>query len=230
VRVRLADVESALRARGLLPRGAFHPGSNDSVPPLPDGRAPQTLILAGNAGAGMWEAFERERDDGRDPLDRWSGERLREVGEAFGAAVLLASDPRHPFQRWARRAEPVHPSPLGILIHPDYGLWHAYRGALALAERLELPKPDRRPSPCDACAERPCLSACPVGAFSRRGFDDAACTGHVSSPPGVDCLERGCLARRACPVGRDHRYGAAQQRFHMEAFLAARRLGGKSIA
>ena len=38
------------------------------------------------------------------------------------------------------RAEAVAPSPLGILIHPDYGLWHAYRGALAFAERLALPR------------------------------------------------------------------------------------------
>ena len=30
-------------------------------------------------------------------------------------------------------------SPLGILIHPDWGLWHSYRGALAFRERLDLP-------------------------------------------------------------------------------------------
>ena len=26
-----------------------------------------------------------------------------------------------------------HASPLGLLIHPDYGLWHGYRGALLFA-------------------------------------------------------------------------------------------------
>ena len=223
MRLALADVESALRARGLLPRGAFHPGPEDAVPSLSDGRPAGTLVLAGHAGAAMWEVFERERRAEPDPLDRWSAQILREVGESFGAAVLLAGDPQHPFQRWARRAEAVHVSPLGILIHPDYGLWHAYRGALTFAERLVLPEPDSRPSPCDRCADRPCLRACPVGAFSRLGFDDAACSTHVSSPLGVECLERGCLARRACPIGRDHRYGDAQQRFHMEAFLTARR-------
>ena len=224
------DVASALRARGLVPRGAFHPEPRDAVPPLPDGRPTATLVLAGNAGPGMWEAFERARPAGADPLDRWSAAVLGEVAAAFGAAVLLASAPRNPFQRWAQRAEPVHPSPLGILIHPDYGLWHAYRGALVFAERLALPAPDHRPSPCDRCADRPCLRACPVGAFTAHGFDAAACGAHAASQKGVECRERGCLARRACPVGGDQRYPDAQQRFHMDAFLAARRLGGKSTA
>ena len=221
----LADLEAALRARGLLPRGAFHPEPGDAVPPLPGGRVAATLVLAGNAGASIWQRFSPERPAGADPLDRWSARALGEIAGALGAAVLLPSDgpPAHPFQRWAMRAEPVHRSPLGILIHPEYGLWHAYRGALAFAERLALPEPDRRPSPCDACADRPCLSACPVGAFTPRGYDDAACAAHVSSPAGVDCLARGCLARRACPVGREYRYGDEQQRFHMQAFLALRR-------
>jgi ferredoxin len=181
-------------------------------------------VLVGNVGGALWRAFERERGAGPDPLDGWSARVLHEIADAFGASVLLAADPQLPFQRWARRAESVHHSPLGILIHPDYGLWHAYRGALALAEHLALPEADRRPSPCDGCAERPCLSACPVAAFSAQGFDAAACAAHVSSPAGVECLERGCLARRACPVGRVYRYPDDQQRFHLEAFLRARRL------
>jgi len=224
VPVALTAVEAALHGRGLTPRGAFHPESGGAVPPLPDGRATATLVLAGNAGSSMWERFARERPAGADPLDRWSAGALRAAADRFGAAVLLPGDgpPRHPFQRWALRAEPVHRSPLGILIHPEYGLWHAYRGALAFAERLALPEPDRRPSPCASCADRPCLRACPVGAFESGAYDHAACAAHVSSPAGVDCLERGCLARRACPIGHAYRYGDDQQRFHMEAFLALR--------
>ena len=224
MRVTLGAVESALRVRGLAPRGAFHPEARDAVPPLPDGRPVATLLLAGNAGGGMWQVFERERPSGAEPLDGWSATVLGEIAAAFGAVALLASAAEHPFQRWALRSEPVHRSPLGILIHPDYGLWHAYRGALAFAERLALPEPDRRSSPCDTCPDRPCLAGCPVGAFSPLGFDARTCAGHVSSPRGVECLERGCLARRACPIGREHRYGDAQQRFHMEAFLRIGRL------
>jgi hypothetical protein len=34
-------------------------------------------------------------------------------------------------------------------------------------------------------------------------------------------MSGGCLARRACPVGREYAYDPAQARFHMQAFLAA---------
>jgi hypothetical protein len=32
-------------------------------------------------------------------------------------------------------------------------------------------------------------------------------------------MEFACLARHACPVGRDYRYAPAQARFHMQSFL-----------
>ena len=61
----------------------------------------------------------------------------------LGAKAFFPSGglPYWPFQQWARRAEPVHPSPVGILIHPRYGLWHSYRGALGLGEAHDLPEP-----------------------------------------------------------------------------------------
>jgi hypothetical protein len=131
--------------------------------------------------------------------------------------------PYLPFQRWAMRAAACHPSPLGLLIHPDYGLWHGYRGALLFAAALELPPPDRRASPCDNCADRPCLAACPVGAFDAAAYDIPGCTRHLARAPEPDCMHIGCLARHACPVGRDYRYAPAQARFHMLAFLEGKR-------
>ena len=110
-----------------------------------------------------------------------------------------------------------------MLIHPDYGLWHAYRGALALAERLALPLRDSRPGPCESCAHKPCLAACPVGAFTAAGYDVAACAEHISVAAGAHCMERSCRARRACPIGLDLAYGPAHGRFHMAAFLKSRR-------
>ena len=103
-----------------------------------------------------------------------------------------------PFQQWARRAEPVHPSPIGILIHPRYGLWHSYRGALAFRQALPFPEPAAIPSPCDSCRERWCLKACPVGAFSSAGYDVAACVAHVKSASGADCM--GLAAARVAPA------------------------------
>lgn len=218
--MQLTNIEAALRVRGLAPRGAFHPEPADFVQPLADGRAAGTVVLAGQVGSSHWDPFLRARRAEDDPLDAWSARVLAEVAAPFGARVLLPGDgpPRPPFLRWAARAEPVHASPLGILIHPDHGLWHAYRGALAFAERMELPPRDLRPSPCDACADRPCLRACPVGAFAGSRYDVAACVAHLDSGRGEACFERACLARSACPVGRELRYEPDAARFHMRAF------------
>lgn len=222
-----ASIAAALTRAGLTPRGGFHPDDDDGVPALPRGRPTATLVLAGNVGPAMWRMFTKQRQaaDEPNPLDRWTRRVLAPLAEALGGHALFAfgGPPHLPFQRWARRAEAVHPSPIGPLIHPDYGLWHAYRGALAFPEHLELPPIDQRPSPCESCADRPCLTACPVGALSLGGYDVPACAGHIASPAGADCMAHSCRARRACPVGQDRTYGPDQSRFHMTAFLRARR-------
>jgi hypothetical protein len=153
---------------------------------------------------------------------------IGDLAEAWGARALFPFGglPHLPFVAWAKRAEPVAESPLGILIHPDYGLWHAYRGALAFAEALALPPRAERPRPCDTCADQPCLSACPVDAFTAEGYDVSACADHLAAPAGADCMAEACRARRACPIGRDTIYVPEQARFHMTHFLEARRREG----
>ena len=223
----LATIEDAVRPYGLMLRGGFHPKPDDSVPALCDGREANTLVLVGNAGQALWRVFGRapEFNGMPDPLNRWTARVLDEIGAALGARALFpfGGPPYLPFVRWAKRAEPVAESPIGMLIHPDYGLWHAYRGALAFAETIDLPAREERPRPCDTCADKPCLKTCPVGAFTAAGYDVPACTAHISRPEGADCVDFGCRARRACPVGRDFLYDPPQARFHMEAFLRARR-------
>lgn len=219
----IAALENALTPHGLILRGGFYPVAEDSVP-----GDPATLVLVGNAGPDMWRAFEIARAVGRyadsaNPLDDWVRDVLSAAAAEFGATPLFpfGGPPHLPFQRWAQRAEPVYASPLGVLIHPDYGLWHAYRGALAFADRLDLPKRDDRPRPCDSCADKPCLSACPVAAFGSDGYDVPVCITHIAEPAGADCMDLGCRARRACPVGRDFIYEPANAAFHMAAFRRA---------
>lgn len=217
----MQTLEQRLSAKGLTARGAFHPDPDDGVPGNPG-----TLVLVGNAGPAMWDAFEDARADdtgSANPLDDWVHDTLTAIAGKLGATALFpfGGPPYLPFQRWAQKAEPVHPSPLGVLIHPDYGLWHAYRGALAFAARLDPGPRDNRPSPCESCADKPCLSACPVDAFSDDGYDVPACAGHIATPDGADCVNLGCRARRACPVGTDYTYEPAQAEFHMRAFLGA---------
>jgi epoxyqueuosine reductase QueG len=184
------------------------------------------VLLLGFVGSSGWPVFaaSAEAADGlADPLDRWSRRVVAALAERFGATALFPFDgpPYWPFQSWGRQAGPLSPSPLGMLIHPRYGLWHSYRGALVFAEALDLPEREDAPSPCATCAGRPCLSACPVGAFSDKGYDVAACVGWLRSGKGGACLSGGCLARRACPVGPDYAYAPEQAAFHMAAFLKA---------
>jgi ferredoxin len=200
----LATVEQALRGSGFMPRGAFRPEPEDGVPEIVPGITARTLVLAGNAGRSIWLAFSAEREPGRDSLDEWSKEKLTAMATELGAVALFPfTRPYLPFQRWAQRAEACHPSPLGMFIHPDYGLWHGYRGALAFAEPLSvLPTPDRRESPCTTCAGRPCLGACPVNAFSDEGYDVAACVRHITTEAGLTDwrkLGQGLHARYAVP-------------------------------
>jgi hypothetical protein len=228
----LDDIANATARHGLIQRGGFHPTEADGVPALPGGGAVETLVMVGNAGPAMWERFAAapEISDGApDALDRWTRRVLEAVAAELRAALHFPFGglPYLPFQRWAMRAEPVHPSPLGLLIHPEYGLWHAYRGALAFAGRLDLPARADAASPCDSCVEKPCLTICPVGAFSTGGYDVPACARHLETPAGADCMGEGCRARRACPVGQGYCYAPGQAEFHMLPFRrnALARLG-----
>lgn len=220
----LEAVKHAIVAKGLAFRGAFHPDAND----LPEGMEAGTLALVGFVGRNQWPAFASSpeaNDSAPDPLDRWSRRVIGGLAEELGADAIFpfGGPPWAPFLRWALLAEPVYPSPIGILIHPDWGLWHSWRGALAFSERIDIPVRDGRASPCLSCWEKPCLTACPVGAFDKEGYNVAACAAHIEAPQGADCLEGGCRARRACPVGAAHRYSAEQAGFFMNSYVCARR-------
>ena len=221
--ISLEEVERALAAAGLVSRGAFHPKTNDKIPALSDGAPARTLVLAGNIGRSLWAAFSKAEHAPQHALDTWSRAVLEPIAARFGGAAIFPGDgpPYQPFIAWAQRAGPVRPSAIGMLIHPDFGLWHAYRGALALPQRLELPATDTRARPCDNCADKPCLTTCPVDAFKPSGYDVPTCIGFLESPPGVECTTQGCAARRACPIGREHIYEPAQAAFHMAAFVKA---------
>lgn len=215
----LDEIKTAAQSVGLAFRGAFHPETDD----LPGGETAGTLVMLGFIGGGQWEGFAAspEYTDGKPhPLDRWSYSVISALASDLGARPYFPfTAPFMPFIRWAQKAEPVAPSEIGMLIHPDYGLWHAWRGALAFEEKFDLPPQDGRTSPCDSCSEKPCLSACPVDAFSGGGaYDVPACGAHIRCPEGADCMSLGCRARRVCPVGREYQYGPEQALFHMKSF------------
>ena len=210
-------VMAAVRRAGFEPLGWFAPRTGDDAP-----EGCRFLLLVGNAGPAMFRRFARERAS-EETLDQWTVRVMLPLVETLGAeAGFPFAAPALPFLRWARAAGAGHVSPLGLNIHARFGLWHAYRAALFFPVELDLPRASAGPHPCESCAEKPCLAACPVGAFTARGYEVPACVGHLASAAGTGCMTGGCLARRACPVGRAFTYEPEQMQFHMRAFLAAR--------
>lgn len=216
----LAVLEAEALKHRLANFGAFHPRPEDGV-----ALACRTLVLLGPHEPGFWPhvTAQPEFSDRRpDPLDRWSRRVIGALARAFGAEPLFpfSGPPYHPFQRWALRSGRAWLSPVGLLVHERAGLMLSYRGALALPERIELPHTPLEP-PCSACATRPCLSACPVGALGVEGYDVPACHSFLDTQAGAECMERGCAVRRACPVSASYGRREDQSAWHMRRFHRA---------
>ena len=127
------DAPRWLDARSVSARRLqFCPGRNRAARTI--GLPAKSILLVGQAGGSPWPHFLRWRARSRSELPTRS---------TLGRAQSSAPSPKSsapalspvrpallPFQQWAMRAEGLKPSPLGILMHPQYGLWHAYRGAL----------------------------------------------------------------------------------------------------
>ena len=219
-----ADLSLVIATYGLQLRGGFHPNADEHLPS--DVGTVRTVLLIGNLGSAMWQQFsasEEYRDAKPNPLDRWTRRVLSKVATTLLAKVVFpfGGPPYYPFQRWAIRADTVFASPIGFLIHPQFGLWHAYRGALLLPSVLSLPPRQDTVSPCLSCELKPCLQRCPVGAFSNTGYNAAACRSYLHQPLGKDCIQHACIARRACPIGYQYRQPSPQAILHMRAFRDA---------
>jgi hypothetical protein len=205
---------NAIRAASFTPLGWFSPTDLEGV---------QFVILIGNAGPDMFRRFARERDIRTASMDEWTKAVVDPLAETLAAEAVYPFDvPHRPFLTWARQAGAGHVSPLGLNIHGTYGLWHAYRAALLFPVAFDLPVNRAGAHPCESCATKPCLSACPVSAFDGTQYDVRRCGQHILSEAGADCISDGCKARLACPVGKAYQYHPLQIQFHMRAFQAAR--------
>ena len=205
---------NAIRAESFTPLGWFAPD---------DMGATKFVILIGNAGLDMFRRFATQRDERTSSMDDWTKAMVDPLAAALDARAVYPFDvPHQPFLTWARTAGAGHVSPLGLNIHRQYGLWHAFRAALLFPVAFDLPYNSAGAHPCESCLDKPCLSACPVSAFDGEGYDVATCGQHVLSIAGEDCMNGGCKARLACPVGREYQYHPRQMQFHMRAFQAAR--------
>lgn len=218
------DIDTLLTPHGLITRGAITFKAGEG-PVTIGGRRAVSVVLIGHAGSSFWEPFTAWREGqedrgGSDPLDAWSKTVIGAIASDFDASAYFPSDqPYQPFQRWAKAAEALEASPLGILIHPRFGLWHGYRGALGFQHSVTESRGwQASASPCVSCEARPCISSCPAAALAGGSMNVAGCRTYLATPAGQGgCMTTGCAARAACPVGTAYQYREEQVRFHMQA-------------
>lgn len=175
------------------------------------------VLVVGNAGRTLWERFleSPEWELVRDPLDTYT---RRVLGESAllpdpPATVGFYADRRHgaylPLVALAQRAGFGSPGRVGVLIHPEYGPWIGVRAVLLLDEEVPFHEPAPY-APCDGCPA-PCVGACHGDVIGASGVDSAACYQLRLRLPACAIA---CEARRACIVGPEHAYSAAQTAHH----------------
>ncbi|MCB0129437.1 MAG: hypothetical protein KDD78_01250 [Caldilineaceae bacterium] len=206
--------------------------------------AARRLVLLGNGGRAFWHALTADQAATKrpptehpaehpteHPVDSFSLHLAREFVVHCGGnpddprsmEMLYPAPAEQPFplslQALGEFVNWVHPSPLGLGIHPEFGLWNAYRAAFLTDLPLPVTVAAPHASPCAACQEKPCVTTCPAAAVeAEAGLDLWGCS-HFRLVTDSPCAER-CLARLACPVGADHRYRADQIAYHYSHSLA----------
>ena len=204
-----------------------------------DGEAPKSVVVVGAGGRGLWETLfdgvglDLLKERGPHPIDGWSqrfiekaASMLREEGLSVCTLYPFGRSPVD-FLGLAEEAglgivSPVVP----FFLHPQYGPWVSLRGALILSVPLAPTGPLRDYEPCSGCS-CPCLQACPVGTYVPHLEPNlAACATHRN---GGGC-QGGCEVRRACPLGREHRYGPEEEAFrHSFSLKSLRRWFGLGL-
>lgn len=214
-------IDAAAAAHRLQIYGGFHPKGEDRAP-----EGTRTLLMLGPREPGFWtfvSAAAEFSDNRANPLDRWSARAIHSLAQDMSAQALFpfGGPPWHPFYSWAIRTGRCWASPVAFLVHDKAGLFVSFRGALAFTEHIDMPPPPDS-TPCSACADRPCVSACPADVLDETRYDSVGCMSYVGSSAGADCLNKGCAVRRACPVSVSYPRAEAQSKFHQEALLRQR--------
>jgi len=182
-----------------------------------------TLILLGTAGA-FWPVFTAaaEYHDGSlDPVDRWSLRVICGLAQQLDATphFPFGGPPYAPFINWALASGRAFTSPSQMMVHDQVGLMISFRGALHFVDEFDIPPPPLAQSPCETCIQKPCLTTCPVSAFTEGGpYQLQTCHQYLDSAQGTGCMGQGCMARRACPLSLGANRDFSQSGHHMRYF------------
>jgi hypothetical protein len=237
----LASIRSAAAPHGLNLIAAVPVDRYEAIAP-PSMRArsiapdAKSIVVIGNGGGAFWYAFEEYADahpgwrDRTNPLDDFtrdlSENQIVPMVEGQGVECVTAfpfiGERTLSFIGLGKLAGLGGPSLLGVLIHPVYGPWIAFRAALLVNVPLDAPGPADGFDPCPQCTARTCVAACPASAVSSpAGWDIPRCLTHRIEVE-ADCATR-CHARVACVIGPEHCYPDDELAYHHRRALAAMR-------
>ena len=182
-----------------------------------------TLLLFGMGGAGFWQVAQASWPQEAQPIDflsrLWTTEAAQALGLKDPTPLFPGGARPRPLVDLALLARFGYRSPLGITIHPEYGLWTAIRALLWTSDPLPQSSPELEANPCLSCLDRPCLDGCPAQAprwEAAFGLEDCITYRTQDQSP----CARGCLSRLDCPVGAAHRYPKAQRDYSGSISLA----------
>lgn len=181
------------------------------------------LLLTGHGGRLFWEKLQEAGMETADPVDTFSTQLTQQfisdyLGNPPHLLLYPSGDYLVPLTQLGEWAGWSHPSPIGQGISAEFGVWFAYRTAVLVNGNFPTTPRLQTNSPCQSCADKPCVTACPAGAVQADGFQMSPCINfrlRTHSP----CADR-CLARMACPVAPEHRYTLPQIQYHYGHSLA----------
>jgi epoxyqueuosine reductase len=188
----------------------------------------RSIVIIGNGGGDFWRCFKAHTADrpgwlARDnPLDDFTREIIETEVMRPVASTGTRCIPVYPFAKdsgqlnfmqLATMAGVAGPSIIGVVVHPVFGPWIAFRAALLIDAEIDHPGDALAFDPCPSCSARSCIAACPAGAVSfPSGWDIPRCLTHrVEAEP--DCSNR-CHARVACVLAPEHRYPDDELAYH----------------
>lgn len=194
-----------------------------------------TIVVLGSGGPTHWNELDEPRDPERlaSDTDRELAALTVELTERGRACSVVYPNDARPlsFVALGEMAGLGTVSPVvGLLVHPEYGLWVRLRAAILIAGETfghDLPKPVSASfQPCAECT-RPCVEACPANAYCAiEGADMARCAEHRHRG---GCAHH-CDARHACPIGGPHCFHHDEERMrHARSLGPMRRFYGLGV-
>ncbi len=188
---------------------------------LPGTRA---ILVFGSGGPTLWNALIADLGAHPEhlsaeahPLDAYVRRAVEQVDLGLGGVrrrwFFAAADAElHlDFRMLADLAGLGGRSRMGLVLHPEFGLWLGLRAACFVDQAVPLSAAIEE-DPCAGCPA-PCIPACPGDAFVDGAWSVDRCAAfHAASRR---CASS-CDARSACPKGAEHRYGPDETVYHYD--------------